>query len=155
MNNADTRLSPHFHLSELVASETAVRLGLPNDPTEVEIGRLRQLCVLLESARVLLGGKPITITSGYRSALVNLDVGGARKSAHCEGRAADFICPQYGSPQEVARRLFDANLPFDKLIYEGTWVHIQIAKDGEIPRRQVYTAHFRRDAETLYSVGLA
>jgi len=153
MNNADTRLSPHFWLSEFTASETAVRLGLPNDPTEVEIGRLRSLCTLLEAVRVTLGGKPITITSGYRSRLVNLDVGGARNSAHCAGRAADFICPSYGSPKAICLRLADSGLPYDKLINEGNWVHLQIEADGEIPRRQLLTAHFGKDA-TLYSMGL-
>lgn len=154
MNNADTRLSPHFHLSEFTASETAVRLGLPNDPSEVEIGRLRSLCNLLEAVRVTLGGKPIIITSGFRSRLVNLDVGGAKRSAHIDGRAADFICPGYGSPREICQRLSDAGLPFDKLINEGNWVHIQIQKDSEIPRRQVLTAVFSRDGVSYFS-GLA
>lgn len=155
MNNGDTRLSQNFFLSEFTASETAIRMGLPNDPTEVEIGRLRNLCTLLEAVRITLGGKPIIITSGYRSRLVNLDVGGAKNSAHIHGRAADFICPAYGSPKEVCMRLSDSGLPYDKLIFEGSWVHIQIQPDGEQPRRQVLSAHFRRDAGPIYSLGLA
>lgn len=154
MNNGDTRLSPHFHLSEFTTSETAVRLGLNNDPSEVEIQRLRSLCLLLEAVRVTLGGKPIIITSGFRSRLVNLNVGGVKGSAHCHGRAADFICPEYGSPREICQRLSDSGLPFDKLINEGNWVHIQIQKDNETPRRQVFTAVFFDDDVSYFS-GLA
>ena len=152
--NADTRLSPHFWLSEFTASQTATRRGINNDPSEANIGNLRQLATLLEAARVLLGAKPILITSGYRSHLLNHVINGAQNSAHLNGRAADFVCPGYGAPIEVCRTLSDAGLPFDKLINEGTWVHIQIAKPGDKPRRQVLTAGFTQRGVT-YAEGLA
>lgn len=142
MHNADTRLSPHFWLSEFTASQTATRRGINNDPSEAVIDNLRQLATLLEAARVLLGAKPLLISSGYRSPMLNHVVNGAQHSAHLHGRAADFTCPDYGSPLEVCRTLSDAGLPFDKIINEGTWVHIQIARPGEKPRKQVLTAGF-------------
>ena len=47
------------------------------------------LVVLLQCIREHFG-KPITITSGYRTAAHNTAVGGAKSSQHLLGRAADF-----------------------------------------------------------------
>lgn len=47
------------------------------------------LVVLLQAIREHFG-KPITITSGYRTAAHNTAVGGAKSSQHLLGRAADI-----------------------------------------------------------------
>lgn len=47
------------------------------------------LVVLLQAIREHFG-KPITITSGYRTAAHNATVGGAKSSQHLLGRAADI-----------------------------------------------------------------
>lgn len=47
------------------------------------------LVVLLQCIREHFG-KPITITSGYRTAAHNAAVGGSKSSQHLLGRAADF-----------------------------------------------------------------
>ena len=47
------------------------------------------LTVLLQAIREHFG-KPVTITSGYRTARHNAAVGGAAFSQHCYGRAADI-----------------------------------------------------------------
>lgn len=47
------------------------------------------LVVLLQCIREHFG-KPVTITSGYRTARHNAAVGGAAFSQHCYGRAADI-----------------------------------------------------------------
>jgi uncharacterized protein YcbK (DUF882 family) len=44
----------------------------------------------LEAIRWALGGKPITITSGYRTPGHNQQVGGAKSSQHVVGTAVDF-----------------------------------------------------------------
>lgn len=53
--------------------------------------RLLPLCIQLELIREKLGGLPIHIVSGYRSPEYNLIIGGAKKSQHLEGRAADIV----------------------------------------------------------------
>lgn len=52
--------------------------------------RLRPLCEALEVLRAELGGKAITVGSGYRDPEYNRAIGGARSSQHMEGRAADI-----------------------------------------------------------------
>lgn len=48
-----------------------------------------ELVVVLQCIREHFG-KPVTITSGYRTASHNAKVGGSRSSQHIQGRAADF-----------------------------------------------------------------
>lgn len=118
------KLSPHFHLDEFTTSQTAARHGIDNTPSAQVIARLKATAALLEEVREALGGKPILISSGYRSPMLNARVGGSKTSAHMLGYAADFICPGFGPPLDICRALVAAGLTFDQLIEEGTWVHI-------------------------------
>lgn len=122
-----TQLSPHFTLAELTVSANAVRLGLDNTPPPDVLARLKTVAGQLERIRELFGGKPIIISSAYRSPLVNRAAGGAKTSAHLEGWAVDFACPEFGTPLEVAQRIARSALTFDQLIHEcpgAQWVHI-------------------------------
>ena len=133
-----TRLSEHFTIEELTWSDTGQRLGIDNTPSEIICGNLVLLAAALEDVRTLLG-RPIHVNSGYRCDRLNSAVRGARHSRHMLGLAADFICPAFGNPAEVARMLA-ANLDgFDQLIYEHTWVHLGLAIADEAPRRDVLT----------------
>ncbi len=132
-------LTPHFSLAELTFSATAQRRQIDNSPPPSVLRNLNQLAVGLEDVRAALDGLPIRINSGYRCPALNRIVGGARLSAHLDGWAADFVCPDFGSPLEIVRTLAKSDITFDKLIQEGTWVHISFAPEG---RRQLLTAHF-------------
>jgi len=143
-------LTPHFSLAELTFSATAQRRQIDNSPPPSVLRNLNQLAVGLEDVRAALDGLPIRINSGYRCPALNRIVGGARLSAHLDGWAADFVCPDFGSPLEIVRVLARSDLVFDKLIQEGTWVHISFAPEG---RRQLLTAHFGPGG-TTYSAGV-
>lgn len=123
------QLTPHFSLAELTATNT----GLPNTPGQDVIVHLRNLAEGLERVRPVLGGKPMLVSSGYRSPAVNKAVRGAqpdpargkRGSCHLYGDAADFKCPAFGTPLQVARAIHAAGIRYDQLIHEyGRWVHI-------------------------------
>ena len=63
-----------------------------NAPT-ISAGTIaRTACLLLALTNQVLSalGKPVTITSGYRTASHNTKVGGSRSSQHLLGRAADI-----------------------------------------------------------------
>ena len=68
-------LTPHFTLEELTASETAERNGWDNSPNDTELANLTRLADFLEQVKVVLGGKPIMISSGLRTKKVNDAVG--------------------------------------------------------------------------------
>ena len=71
----DIQLSKNFMLSEFTRSETARRRKINNDAPEPVIENLRNLCQnVLQPLRDYVG-EPITISSGYRCALVNSYVG--------------------------------------------------------------------------------
>ena len=97
-------LTEHFTKEELIYSDTAKRLGIPNEPPLVHLGTLKHTCqYLLEPLRALLNvkyvgrvinGKTISkviikITSGYRSEKLNAKVGGKSNSQHLSGESVD------------------------------------------------------------------
>jgi zinc D-Ala-D-Ala carboxypeptidase len=132
-----TQLSPHFSLAELTFSQIGARKGIDNTPPPEVEARLRMTAISMEAVRQVLGGKAISVSSGYRSPELNEAVGGSRTSAHTTGWAVDFNCHGFGSPLYVCRAIAASDLEFDQLIHEfGRWVHISF---GPRLRRQLLT----------------
>ena len=137
------KLTDHFTLEELVFSQTAVRDNIENKPSTAEINSLKQLCEnVLEPVRIEVG-KPITVTSGFRSARLNKAVGGAPDSQHLRGQAADIVCFDV-SVKTLFKRIIQKGLPYDQIIYEGgksgAWVHVSF--DQARSRREILLATF-------------
>lgn len=131
------RLSPHFTLAELTASQTAARRGIDNSPPPEIVANLQATAGGMEKVREILGDQVITVSSGYRSPELNKAVGGSVGSAHRTGHAVDFNCYGFGSPLEVCEAIARSGLHYDQLIHEfGRWVHISFDPRG---RRQNLT----------------
>ena len=81
MADGDRRLAPDFKVRELRCK----------DGTDTVIVD-EALTVVLQCIREHFG-KPVVITSGYRTAAHNAVVGGAKSSQHLLGRAADIRVP--------------------------------------------------------------
>ena len=151
-------LSEHFSLDEFTASQEATRHSINNTPSEKVVENIRMLAALLEQVRTLLGSHSIRISSGYRCLALNRAIGSGDTSAHVRGYAADFTCPAFGKPIEVAKEIAESNLKFDQLICEGgtpekpvaTWIHISCDPQN---RRQLLTARFK-DGHTYYTTGI-
>ena len=124
-------LSPHFTLAELTYTD---HRQFDNTPSQVVISNLQRLAQFLEIVKATLGGKPVIITSGYRSKAVNDAVGSKDTSQHRLGCAADFRVPGM-TPDAVVRALL--NLPYDQIIREfDSWTHISIPNvAGTAPRK--------------------
>lgn len=131
------RLSQHFTLAELTFSQTAARRGIDNTPNAEQIAALRLLCIeVLEPVRRHYG-RPVFVSSGFRSPALNRAIGGAATSQHSRGEAADFTVAGVGV-LEVARWMH-RHLHYDQLIYEfGRWVHVSY-REGRL-RNQELTA---------------
>ena len=120
-------LSSNFTLDELTNSQTAARLGIDNQPDAQTLESLKQTCYGLEQVRKLLG-KPILISSGYRSAALNKAVGGQPGSQHLLGQAVDFTSPTYGTPAQIIGAIRASDVPYDQVILEyDRWVHISFS----------------------------
>lgn len=83
------------------------------------------LVVLLEALRAQWGN-PIIITSGYRCPPHNKEVGGAARSLHMVGQAADVMVPfsDQGAVEAFARRLgFAQVIPYGR----RNFMHLAVA----------------------------
>lgn len=97
-------------------------MGIDNEPTPGDLYNLSQLCDnILQPVREHFG-KPVTVSSGYRSVALCEAIGSSAKSQHAKGEAADFEIMGIDN-KEVAVWIRD-NLDFDQLILE-------FYKDGE------------------------
>lgn len=136
------QLTENFSLIELTSSETATRRGIDNTPGPAEIHNLRYLLNEVMQPLRSWYGKPINITSGYRSPKLNKAIGGSTTSDHTQGRAIDFTVPK-----EDYKKVFEyikTKLVFDQLIWEfgndnaPNWIHVSYRVSGN--RRQVLKA---------------
>lgn len=117
------QISDHFTLVEFLTSPTAVKHGLTLSPTGPVYANICNLVNrVLEPARRELG-KPIYISSGYRSQALNRLVGGVPTSYHLQGRAADI-----STAQGFHSTLFNilSELPHVELIDYKTFIHVAL-----------------------------
>lgn len=128
------KLTKNFTLREL----TKTNQKFDNTPNDDEVQNLIKTAVQMEAVRALLGNNPIAVSSAFRSERVNRAVGGSPTSAHRSGEAVDFVCPMFGNTAAVCHAIAKSGIPFDQLIWEGSWVHIGFRHNGK-PRRQVMT----------------
>lgn len=149
------KLSKNLSLQECTKSQTAIRLGIENTPSEEAIDSLIRIArevfqPLRDHYRL-----PIGVSSGYRSEELNRAIGGVSSSQHCKGEALDIDADIYGGLTN--KQVFDYirdNLEFDQLIWEfgdestPDWVHVsykehwnrgQVLKASKEGRRTVYT----------------
>lgn len=84
------KISEHLSLAEVTRSETAKRRGISNMPTEAHITNFKLLAEKVFEPIRKHFGKPIHISSGYRSEALNKAIGGSLTSQHCSGEAIDI-----------------------------------------------------------------
>lgn len=122
------QLTKNFHLSEFTRSQTASRKKINNTPNQQVVNNLKLVCEkVLQPVRDHFG-KPIIISSGYRSRALNRAIGGSSKSQHMTGQAVDFEIP--GIDNYTLADWIHRNLNYDQLILEfytggnSGWVHV-------------------------------
>lgn len=117
-NQKEMILSPNFELQEFQSGDFA---AFPEDVIE----NLKELSHNLEALRKHIG-RPIIITSGYRSPSHNQRIGGAKKSYHIKGMAADIKVKDM-SPK-IVYNMIELLIKYGKMkegglgLYSG-WVH--------------------------------
>ena len=128
-------MTKNFKLEEFLYSHTAAVSKIDNSPPREVLERLKLTAEKLEGIREALG-KPLKITSGYRSPELNRFIGGTKRSQHVKGEAVDFISPAFGTPKQILEALAPRvrELGIDQIICEGSWVHVSFS---DTPRYQV------------------
>ena len=150
-------ISEHVTYKESVYSNTAMRLGLKNEPTEAHLSNMELLSEkVFEPLRVHVNG-PIKINSFYRGPELNKAIGGSSKSQHCNGQAMD-IDDTYGYMSNAD--MYDyikKNLSFDQMIWEfgnsdnPDWVHVSYVNE-EANRNRCLLAYKDENNKTKYKV---
>ena len=154
------RLSKNFTLKELTHSNTAVRLGIENNPDKEGIWNLTLLATeLLQPIRDRIGA--LRVTSGYRSPELNA-IFGANRSQHmlCEAVDLQFVKRGKMDNLQIYQAVMDLDLDFDQLILEfgdstqyndpmrPAWIHISWTVREN--RKQVLVAYKDENNKTKY-----
>ena len=147
-------LSDNFTLDELTKSQEAIRLSIPNEPSDEHVTNLILLCKnILQPIRNHFK-IPVSISSGYRSAALCEAIGSSSTSQHTRGEAADFEI--FGVANKTLAEFIVANLDFDQCILEfwninepnSGWVHCSFSKKYN---RKQYLKAEKVDGKIVYS----
>jgi hypothetical protein len=145
-------ITKNLTLQELIHSDTAKAKGIDNSPTNEHLRNLIEIANnIFQPLRDGIG-KPIRISSGYRSEKLNKAVGGSKTSQHNKGQALDLVATTGFTNKDIFYYI-KKNLEFDQMIWEfGTdknpdWVHVSYNKGKN--RKQVLKA-IKKDGKTVY-----
>jgi len=152
------KLSENLSLDEVIKSNTAIRRGIDNTPSEEHLENLKYVAEKVFQPIREHFGVPIYISSGYRSPELNEAIGGSPRSFHSHGMALDL--DQDGRNKGVSNSdvfyFIKDNLPFTELIWEfgdennPNWVHVAIAP-GREDEKKIKIAE-RINNKTTYSI---
>jgi len=120
-------LSEHFTLDEATHSDTAIRQGIDNQPSTVQLENMKVAAANLEKVRAITGA--LNINSWLRLPAVNVAVGGSKISSHMDGWAIDVSSSKL-TPYQLCQEVKKAGIKFDQMIHEfGRWMHISFAPE--------------------------
>ena len=147
-------ISAHITYREATHSETAEKLGIKNIPSKAEFQSMQLVAqTVFEPVRNYIG-KPIKVTSFYRSLALNKAIGGSKSSQHVLGQAIDMVHSDGFTNLEIFQLIRHRGI-FDQLIwefgtdYEPAWVHVSYRPTGN--RKQVLKS-VKVDGKTKYLV---
>ena len=149
------KLSDNLSLAEATKSVTALRNGIANTPTATHLIALKEVAKNIFQPCRNHFGKPLAVTSGYRSEELNDLIGGSKKSQHSKGEALDLDAQVFGGFTNRELFLFiKDHLTFDQLIGEFpddmgefAWVHCSYKAEGN--RGEVLVA-YKENGKTRY-----
>ena len=128
--NVDSLHRKNFSPEEFFKSETACELNINNTTdSQNTLINLNFTASKMQEIRNLLGYS-IRINSAYRCLDLNRAVGSKDTSQHLKGQACDFVCPSYGTPEQIIHYLKKNKVEVDQCLMEGSWIHVSIKKEG-------------------------
>jgi hypothetical protein len=148
------QLSENLSLVEVTRSESAKRFGISNTPTPEHIENFKKLAENIFQPIRKHFGKPIHISSGYRSLALNKVIKGSASSQHCTGEAIDIDMDGTDITNKQVFDFIKEHLNFDQLIWElgnnvnPDWVHVSYESTGK-QRKQVLKA-VKQGGKTSY-----
>ena len=130
----------YFSYSEFFKSDVAEKHQVKNIPDDAQLSQVLEnikalVLNVLDPLRARIG-RPIIITSGYRSQRVNELVGGSMSSQHMAGKAADIHVQGYTSQQmDIVYQTIQMCYDFDQLIFYPSKNIIHVSWNGDKNRQ--------------------
>ena len=147
------KLTTNLSLAEATYSATALRKGIANEPTVNHLITLKAVAEHIFQPCRNHFGKPLRVTSGYRSKELNKAIGGSNNSQHSKGEALDMQSTEGYTNRDLFMFIKD-HLEFDQLIGEFpddmgefAWVHCSYKTEGN--RGEVLIA-YKENGKTRY-----
>ena len=131
----------YFSITEFLRSDAADKHQISNIPADEELLMVLTNIIalvnnVLDPLRAMIG-RPIIITSGYRSQQVNELVGGSKTSQHLMGQAADIHVQGFTPEQmEIVYEIAQMYLDFDQLIFYPSKNIIHVSWNGDKNRQE-------------------
>ncbi|SFR58219.1 Peptidase M15 [Yoonia tamlensis] len=134
-NPLNPMLSKDLDLFTLCRSDTAAAQGIHNLPDADVVANLGRLCQHVLQPAIDHFDLPLFVTSGYRCAQLNREIGGLDNSQHLHGEAADIMMG--GITNDTLAHWLADNTEFDEIILEKFdprcgeygWVHVSCTAD--------------------------
>ena len=148
------KLTKNLSLAEVTKSATAIRMGIANTPSATHLIALKEVSKNIFQPCREHFGKPLAVTSGYRSEALNEAINGSKNSQHSKGEALDLDADVFGGFSNAELFNYIKNhLDFDQLIWEfgnnnnPAWVHCSYKTRGN--RNEVLIA-IKTNNQTTY-----
>ena len=146
------KLTPHFSWDEMTTTSHSDLRDVNREEAKNYACAIYLTACMMETVRAIIG-RPIRVTSGFRSQPLNSRVKGSIKSQHCKGEACDWQ-PIGGSLEEAFEKLTkevrEKRLNVGQLLLERGWIHISLGHPTARPEsRQNEIGHQEPDGRVV------
>jgi len=152
------RVSTYLSYHEATKSNTAIKYGIHNVPNSDQWKAMQTLGTEVFDRVREHFGKPLYVSSFFRSEALNGRIGGSKTSQHCKGQAIDIDADVFGGVTNAEIFWYiKEHLDFDQLIFEfgddanPDWVHVSYVSP-EKNRKRCLKAEKDRRGKTSYRV---
>lgn len=146
------KLTPHFSWNEMTTTSHSDLRDVNREEAKNYACAIYLTACMMETVRAIIG-RPIRVTSGFRSQPLNSRVKGSIKSQHCKGEACDWQ-PIGGDIEESFNKLVtevrEKRLNVGQLLLERGWIHISLGHPTARPEsRQNEIGHQEPDGRVV------
>jgi len=151
----DLPISPNFTYGMLVRTDNRKFMEVNKIEGEQYLANLTRVAnEILEPINNILG--PMFVTSCFRCDNLNKAIGGAPRSQHRFGEAADMVYLNRSGDvflKQAFNTIVSSGINFGQLIYEFGWIHCSITDDTLYPgRKGEKLLASRANGKTIYTV---
>lgn len=119
------KISKYFTMGEAIHSSVAIKRGIKNTPSWSEQANIRYTAKRLDEVRKILG-RPIVVSSWFRSEKLNKAIGGSSTSGHRKGMSVDIMLKKGSAGKKEYEKVKTKLKSYDQIIYYPKRGHLHI-----------------------------